>query len=151
MAKFCKRICNDTTEWVAENGLNTVNGSRYNLLGGKVKDLCDYLGISQETYYEWGKTQPEFSEAIKKGAERFDAAFPRRLLSAAVRKGMGYDRDGKHYPPDTAMLIFLLTNSLPERWQNRLNAKTDSKVTVEDSTAWLQEVIKKRTDGGKEE
>ena len=46
---------------------------------GKVTEICDYIesgltakdaamlaGITEETYYSWKKTKPEFSESVKK-------------------------------------------------------------------------------------
>lgn len=152
MTKFCKEILERTTEWVAENGLRVnFDDKVWGSVTGTIKDLCEYLGISDETYSRWVGGKVEFVEAIKSGNEKFCSTLTKRLETAAVRRAMGYDRNGKHYPPDTGMLIFLLTNVRPEQWQNRQYIKGDGRLTIEDSSAWLQEVVKKRTEDKKKD
>lgn len=34
--------------------------------GATIKDACAYVGISQETFFQWVNRKPEFSEAVKK-------------------------------------------------------------------------------------
>ena len=114
-----------------------------------VAEICKQVGISKDTYYEWEKTKPDFSDAIKKAKSEFDEFIREEAKKSLVKLIRGYtvqekrtvtadtgkkDGDGntvarvkehtvtdKHYQPVTAAVIFALTNRDPENWKNRLN------------------------------
>lgn len=100
-------------------------------------DLAGFLGVSEDTIYEWKKVHPEFSEAIKRGKEYADANVAERLYQRA----MGFEHDSeeikvvsdgnnqgssvervpvrKVYPPDSTAAIFWLKNRRPKEWREK--------------------------------
>ena len=105
--------------------------------------------INPDTYYTWVKEYSEFSESIKKAEAERTAFFVAEAKKSLLKKIQGYtvqekhvttvgsgkfDVNGreiprikeqkvvdKHYQPDTAAIIFTLTNGEPENWKNRQN------------------------------
>ena len=51
-------------DWLTEDGLRRVEGWARDGLSDK--QICINIGITQETFYQWSKTYPSFSEAVKK-------------------------------------------------------------------------------------
>lgn len=112
-----------------------------------VSELCESVGISETTFYDWKVKFSEFSDAIKKAEERRLDNFVVEAKRSLLKKIQGYevkethtvtipgkekDEEGKpkpiikeqkivdkHYQPDTAAIIFALTNLDPEHWKNR--------------------------------
>ena len=135
--------------------------------------------IHQCTYFEWLKEKPEFSECIKKAEAERMAFFVAEAKKSLLRKIQGYtvqekhittvgsgkyDINGKeiprikeqkivdkHYQPDTAAIIFTLTNGEPENWKNRQNNEVTGKdgkdlfgqLTDEELDARIAELEKK--------
>ena len=135
--------------------------------------------IHQCTYFEWLKEKPEFSECIKKAEAERMAFFVAEAKKSLLRKIQGYtvqekhittvgsgkyDVNGKeiprikeqkivdkHYQPDTAAIIFTLTNGEPENWKNRQNNEVTGKdgkdlfgqLTDEELDARIAELEKK--------
>ena len=109
--------------------------------GETVETACKTAGITKTTFYEWmadeGKT--DFADAIKKAKDEFQKTIVGRLEHSLWKKALGFEfeerktevnKEGvktketvvkKYYPPDTAALIFALTNVAPEQWKNRQN------------------------------
>ena len=111
--------------------------------------------INPDTYYTWVKEYSEFSESIKKAEAERTAFFVAEAKKSLLKKIQGYtvqekhvitvgsgkfDVNGreiprikeqkvvdKHYQPDTAAIIFTLTNGEPENWKNRQNNEVTGK------------------------
>lgn len=133
MAKYSKEKANECAAWVQKNGLIEYGGAR-------LRDFCQFAGISQETYYQWLQ-KAEFADAIKKAKEEFRAHLEVRLVKSLARTAEGYEwkqvtteyvADGEaglkikkettknvREAPNVGAAIFLLTNLAPGRWQNR--------------------------------
>lgn len=129
--------------------------------GDTVEVACTKAGIDKSTFYEWMKDpdKSDFSDAVKNAKAEFRKTIVDRLQKSLWEKALGFDyeerkteniRDKKtnelvvktktvttkHYPPDTAALIFALTNLAPDEWKNRQNNEvavknTDSNLTDE--------------------
>ena len=110
-----------------------------------VSELCESVGIDESTFYRWKTDKSEFCEAIKKAEERRLDNFVVEAKRSLLKKIQGYevketqivsipgvDEKGnpkqiikekktikKHIQPDTAAIIFALTNLDPEHWKNR--------------------------------
>lgn len=110
-----------------------------------VSELCESVGISETTFYDWKVKFSEFSDAIKKAEERRLDNFVVEAKRSLLKKIQGYevketqivsipgvDEKGnpkqiikekktikKHIQPDTTAIIFALTNLDPEHWKNR--------------------------------
>jgi transposase-like protein len=120
-----------------------------------IAEICRQAGISVETFYEWKRTKPDFSECIKKAQCEFDEFIVSEAHKSLVKLIRGYtvqeqktvtaetgklDENGapvvrvkehtvtdKHYQPVTAAVIFALTNRDGERWKNRMNNELTGK------------------------
>ena len=128
-----------------------------------VAEICLKSGISESTYFEWKAKKPEFSEAVKKAEEDFYSYMVVEARKSLVKKIQGYvvqekktvtvdsgkknEETGKpvvkvkehtviekHIQPDTAAIIFTLSNRDPENWKNRQivdsNITSDAAVVI---------------------
>lgn len=112
-----------------------------------IAEICSLSDINIDTYYDWLKRKPEFSEAIKKAKVNFNDFLIVECKKSLVKKIKGYtveetktvtadtgkrdDNDKpivkvkersvvkKHIQPDTAAIIFTLCNRDSDNWKNR--------------------------------
>lgn len=125
----------------------TINGLIESLKNGDtVEKAVAKAGITKTTFYEWlqDPDKADFADAIKNAKSEFKKTIVDRLQKSLWDKALGfsyeemkteYIRDPKtshivvknqsvtkkRYPPDTAALIFTLTNLAPDEWKNRQN------------------------------
>ena len=101
-------------------------------LGAKNPQLADFFNVCESTIDNWRNEYPEFLGAVKSGKDKFDTG---RVEGALIHRALGYDHSEqkvfnnqgeilthdvtKHYPPDTAALIFWLKNRNPDRWRDK--------------------------------
>ncbi len=105
-----------------------------------IPEICAKVGITETTYHEWKARKPEFSEALKSAEHEFLSKISVIAKNSLAKKVAGYDydevsttivegKDGKprikdkktvkkHVPPDTAAVIFALTNTDSENFKN---------------------------------
>jgi hypothetical protein len=142
MAKYNKKTVDDICSLIRSDSYT-------------IREICSQTGISVETFYEWQKTKPEFSEHIKKAKCEFDNFIASEAKRSLVKLIQGYtvqekktvtvdtgkkDDDGKpivrikehsvtdkHYQPVAAAVIFALTNRDPENWKNRQTSEHTGK------------------------
>lgn len=57
MAKYNQKIVNRICDLMSKDSYT-------------VAEICDHVGISKETYYQWIKTKPDFSDSIKKAQDK---------------------------------------------------------------------------------
>ena len=105
----------------------------YCRLGATDPELAEFFDVCRDTIITWRHEHQEFSDAIRVGKDSFDLA---KVEGALVHRALGYDHkelklfshEGsvtdereivKHYPPDTAALIFWLKNRQPGRWRDK--------------------------------
>lgn len=113
-----------------EDRLEAVKG--WALEGSTDIEMMEMLGVKKDTFYQWKKDKPEFSEAIKKG--RFESNG--EILNSAFNQTKGYyvrvtepmkrkidqfeeviemvEYD-KYFPPNPALTIFMMKNRLGYR------------------------------------
>ena len=123
------------------------------------EQIAEKLGISVETFYQYVKRYPEFSESLKRGKSPVDV----EVENALLKRALGYDyeettteyssleKSGKNgdkanankgewkvvkktkkfIPPDVTAQIFWLKNRRPDLWKDR----TDANHTITDQTA----------------
>ena len=112
-----------------------------------IAEICRAAGIATSTYHNWKRDDEDFVKAIKDAKkERMDYLFTeaekslrKKLQGYTVEEtkvvtvpGKELDENGrpkpkikeqttvkKHIAPDTAAVIFTLTNGEPETWRNR--------------------------------
>ena len=55
-----------------------------------IAEICEQVGISKETYYQWLKTKPDFSDAIKKAEDEFNDLIIAEAKRSLVKMIRGY-------------------------------------------------------------
>ena len=112
-------------------------------------EVCSIVGVSRPTYYKYINEHQEYADEIESArCERMEF-FTVEAKKSLLKKIRGYtveekktvtapskvlDKDGipkprikeytvtkKYVPPDTAVIIFTLTNGDPAHWKNRQN------------------------------
>ena len=108
-----------------------------------IAEICKYVDINVDTYYDWLNNKAEFSDAVKKARDKFDEYIVSEAKKSLLRMVRGYEveekktvftegKDGKpkikeqtttkkHIQPNVAATIFMLTNRAKEEYQNRQN------------------------------
>ncbi len=103
--------------------------SAFGANGEGVVEACVHLGISKETFYEWGRKFPEFSDAIKQFKLRSQAWWEKAGRAGAVGKLAGFNATG---------YIFQMKNRFPEDWRDKQEIEqTNFNVTIDGDDADL--------------
>ena len=114
-----------------------------------IAEICSIVKISERCYYDWQANVAEFAESIARAREQFDELLVKEAKNSLRKKITGYevdekktvyvnDADGKpkikeqttikkHFQPDTAAIIFSLTNKASTEYQNRQNTELTGK------------------------
>jgi hypothetical protein len=120
-----------------------------------ITEICSLSGINVDTYYDWVKNKPEFSDLVEKAKAEYDKMLVAEAKKSLVKKIKGYtvqerkivtvdsgrkDESGnpipkikeqtiidKHYQPDTGAIVFALTNKASDEYKNRLNGEITGK------------------------
>lgn len=116
--------------WLEHDGLLLLEGWARD--GLTDEQLAQKMGIATGTLYEWKKSYPEISDALKRGKEVVDI----EVENALLKRALGYDyteerveiseKDGrkvtqitKHIAADTTAQIFWLKNRRPDKWRDK--------------------------------
>lgn len=81
--KYKKIYCKRVVECLSEGGFNVT--------------FCASIKISEDTFYEWVKVHPEFSEAVKVGSAMRKALFLKKVEEAAWNPGEFPSNNGLVY------------------------------------------------------
>lgn len=114
-----------------------------------IAEVCRQAGITQKTYHQWIAEHPEFVEAVELAKAELMQNLVKEAKKSLLKKIRGYeatetavttipDKDGnpkikeqktykKHIQPDTAAIIFTLTNGDPEHWKNKQSTEVTGK------------------------
>lgn len=113
-----------------------------------VAEICKSVDISKDTYYRWLKEKPDFSDAIKKAREDYEAGILvkcekslEKLISGFTYEEIKTVKVGekvreetvttKLVLPNLGAIIHYQTNRNPEKWKNRQS------ISVKDETSKL--------------
>ncbi len=116
-----------------------------------IAEICQQVGISQATFHRWQEEHEEFAIAIEEARESRMQFFVQEAKKSLLKKIQGYEvtetkvvtvptkgdpskptikeqtTQKKHVAPDTAAVIFTLTNGDPMRWRNRQTTEVTGK------------------------
>lgn len=122
MAKYSKDIVEEIS--------NLLKSDSYT-----ISEICKRVGIAECTFFEWQNSKPEFLEQIKKARKERYKMFANEAEKSLLKKLQGYVVEEtkivkrknseeqtitrKHIQPDTAAIIFTLTNQGSENWKNK--------------------------------
>lgn len=106
-------------------------GRKLAALGATDREMAEFFGVAESTFYLWKNTHPDFSEALKVGKAPADA----RVEQSLYRRATGYSYDAtkifqyegqpvtvpyvEHVPPDVTACIFWLKNRVPDEWRDK--------------------------------
>ena len=118
-------------------------------------EMADVFGVTEQTFNNWKKSQPDFFESLKKGKALADA----NVAESLFHRALGYSHPAvkimtlggaieqvpytEHYPPDTAAAIFWLKNRQPKKWRDKHDAADHDGDTAPESVT--VEVVNART------
>lgn len=114
-----------------------------------IAEICSLSGICKDTYYQWLESKPDFSDAVEKARKDFDDILASEAKKSLIKLVRGYEvdetktvytegKDGKpkikekttvkkHFQPNVAATIFLLTNKASDEYKNRQNTELTGK------------------------
>lgn len=120
-----------------------------------IAEICRQVGITPKTYHQWVNDYPDFADAIEMARQERMQFFVQEAKKSLLKKIQGYDvtetkvvtipgkqkdekgnpkptikeqtTTKKHIQPDTAAIIFTLTNGDPEHWRNRQSTEVTGK------------------------
>lgn len=139
-------------DWLTPEGLLKIQGWARD--GLTDKEIAEKIGISKQTFYDWQKKFPDFSDSIKKNKEVAD----RSVEDALFRKATGYkikeitrERQWnsttnkyelvtvkeveKEVAPETTAQIFWLKNRKPNEWRDKREVETGASASAFDSVS----------------
>jgi transposase-like protein len=142
MAKFSKKT--------VEKIVGLVKSDTYT-----IAEICRQVGITPKTYHAWINDYPDFADALEQARDERLQMMVIEAKKSLMKKIQGYevtetkvitvpgkkkDEKGnpkpiikeqtttkKHIQPDTAAIIFTLTNGDPEHWRNRQSTEVTGK------------------------
>lgn len=119
-------------------------------------------GITEATFYEWANSKIEFSEAVKAARQDFLDGIREKLEASLWKRATGYKvteveteyvNNGKDEPkikrqrkkvkeiaPDTAAIIFALTNVAPEFWRQRQSVATSAQIKIDEGKYFIDDL-----------
>ena len=114
------------------------------MLGAIDDDIADFFGVSVRTIYNWKNEFPDFAETLRDAKLALDSKVVRSLFERAT----GYSHVDykfvthggkitdvkeyqKHYPPETAAMVFWLKNRQPALWRDKQHMELSTSITVE--------------------
>ncbi len=120
-----------------------------------IAEICRIAHITKPTFYRWQEDYPDFGESVKAAREELKEFLTIEARKSLLKKIQGYDvtetkvvtipskqkdesgtpkpiikeqtTTKKHIQPDTAAIIFTLTNGDPEHWRNRQSTEITGK------------------------
>jgi transposase-like protein len=142
MAKYSKKIVKRVIELMKSDTYT-------------IAEICAIVGIAPRTFYDWQNEYEEFAQAIQDAKDERMQFFVSEAKKSLLKKIQGYtvqekhttmvdskekDANGKpkpkikeqkivdkHFQPDTAAIIFTLTNGDPDNWKNKHSAEVSGK------------------------
>jgi hypothetical protein len=107
-------------------------------------EMANFFDVNPDTWHEWKKAHPEFSESLKDWKQFADDRVERSLYERAIgyqhphEEIMMAQKTGqpvvvktiKHFAPDPTSMIFWLKNRKPKEWRDKQEIEMDSKGVV---------------------
>lgn len=90
------------------------------------EQIANNLGISKDTFYQYKKKYPDFSDSLKKGKEYIDYEVENALLKSALSG-------------NTTAQIFWLKNRKPDKWKDKIDTNKDTQDVIERLDKLLEE------------
>ncbi len=113
-------------------------------LGAIDDDIADFFDVSIRTIYNWKNEFPDFADALRNAKLALDSKVVRSLFERATgysHKDYKFVTHGgkitdvreyeKHYPPETAAMVFWLKNRQPALWRDKQHMELSTSITIE--------------------
>ena len=102
--------------------------------GNYVETVCNYVGLSKETFYRWLKTNPEFSNAIKQALAKAEVEALRKLKKTPDKHAW-------------ANIAWFLERRFPDKWGKKDHLNLSGDVGVKITIVKAKKREKKERDG----
>lgn len=111
------------------------------------KEICEYADVSINTFYKWKQKHPDFAEDLRKAKHKIN----QKIEAQAYKRAMGYmitetktitginengeeeiiriEKNNKHIPSDTKILMMLLKNRMPEKYRDKQEIELSGEIT----------------------
>ena len=83
-------------------------------LGLTDAQMAKVFGVTEQTFNNWKKANPDFFASLKEHKAFADA----KVEQALFKKATGFEQGDKFFPPDTTACIFWLKNRQPDNWKD---------------------------------
>ena len=116
------------------------------------KEICEYADVNINTFYKWKQKHPDFAEELMKAKHKIN----QKIEAQAYKRAMGYmitetktiiatnddgeeeiirvEKNNKHIPSDTKILMMLLKNRMPEKYRDKqeihLSGEVNTNMTI---------------------
>ncbi len=125
-------------------------------LGAIDEDIAGFFDVSIRTIYNWKNEFPEFADTLRDAKLALDSKVVRSLFERAT----GYSHTDykfvshggkitdvreyqKHYPPETAAMVFWLKNRQPALWRDKHHMELSTSITVERLSEGRERALKR--------
>ena len=125
-------------------------------LGAIDDDIANFFDVSVRTIYNWKNEFPEFALALRDAKLTLDSKVVRSLFERATgysHKDYKFVTHGgkitdvrefeKHYPPETAAMVFWLKNRQPALWRDKQHMELSTSITVERLSEGRERALKR--------
>lgn len=111
------------------------------------KEICEYADVNINTFYKWKQKHPDFAEDLRKAKHKIN----QKIEAQAYKRAMGYmitetktitginengeeeiiriEKNNKHIPSDTKILMMLLKNRMPEKYRDKQEIELSGEIT----------------------
>jgi hypothetical protein len=115
---------------------------KFALLGIPDKRMCLFFEVCEDTFNEWKKQHPNFSESLTRGKEIADAEVAKSLYERAIgyshKEEKIFCHNGEiiraetiqHYPPETKAAALWLKNRQGKYWREKQEIDMQSSVSM---------------------
>jgi len=125
-------------------------------LGAIDEDIAHFFDVSVRTIYNWKNEFPDFAVALRDAKMALDGKVVRSLFERATgysHKDYKFVTHGgkitdvrefeKHYPPETAAMVFWLKNRQPALWRDKHHMELSTSITVERLSEGRERALKR--------
>lgn len=153
MAKYGKKIVKRITDLIKADSYT-------------IREICSLADINVDTFYDWMKNKPEFSEAVSRARDQFDEILVKEAKNSLRKLVNGYEVDEKktvyvndsegkpkikeqvsirkHYQPNPQSVQFVLTNKTEGEYKNYQTNELTGKDGKELFSSMSDEDLEKR-------
>ena len=143
-------------KWLEEDSLTLLRAWARN--GLTDEEIAKKIGISKQTFYDWQKKYPDFSDSVKKGKDIYDFEIEEELhksakgywveetISEKTTEDDGITREStrtvrRWVQPSITAQIFWLKNRKPGDWRDKREVELSGDIGISDALKKARERV----------